>query len=131
MHAPAFAFGDDGSLVEQHLDQFFHVKRVALGTSDKQLAQRWLRVIDAAQQLIGQREAVFGRKRPEVHQAMPGHSFAPAGAQLEQTRAGCHQHPQRLSRRVHQQMLHEVERGVVGPVQVFEQQTRRAAICAL
>ena len=40
MHASSPRAGLDGALVDQHLDQLFHVERVALGAAGDELAQR-------------------------------------------------------------------------------------------
>ncbi len=49
-HAPALAVGQDYAVVDEHLHQFFHVERVALGAGGEHRAQAFGHIGEALQQ---------------------------------------------------------------------------------
>jgi hypothetical protein len=57
IHAPATGVDLDGSVVDQHLHQFFHVERVPFGAAADQLAQRRPDFVKPFQQFIDQQPA--------------------------------------------------------------------------
>jgi hypothetical protein len=84
---PDLAPGLDGALVDQHLDQFFHVERVALGPARHQLAQGRRNLRQLLQQLVGELAAEVLAERRQVDPLVlcRADPFRPA---LEQGRPG-------------------------------------------
>ena len=119
---PALGPGLERALVDQHLDQLLHVERVALGAADDELAERRRDVGQLLQQLGGEQLAVVGVQRREVDPLLDFGQAAPIGSTLEQRRPGQAQQQHRHVAVDLGQVAQEIERAVVGPVQVVELQ---------
>ena len=129
MQRPVLCAGLDRALVDQHLDQLFHVERVAFRAADDQLAQRGRHFGQLLQQLVGELLAVALVERHQVDAQVRRAAGDALGTALEQRRARQAQHQQRHIAVDVGQVGQELERSVVGPVQVVElqQQRRRLA----
>ena len=124
---PALAAGGvDRPLVDQHLDQLFHVEGVALGAADDQLAQRGGDRRELLQQFAGECLSDARIERAQVD-ALVLDAAAPVAAALEQGRPGQAEHEHRHVAIDLGEMDEEVERAVVGPVQVVELEHDRCA----
>ena len=66
VHAPGFGIGLDGLLLDQHLDQLFHVERIAFGAASDQLAQRDRHLGQLPEQFVDQQAACPFVKRVEL-----------------------------------------------------------------
>ena len=118
--SPALRFGEDHAVVEQHLDQFFHVKRVAFRATRQQRAQCGRYLGKAVQQQVGEFVAECLVERPEFDLVVALDVMRPVGVALEERRACQHQCQQRRVVVAGQEVAHKVERAVVAPMQVIQ-----------
>ena len=119
---PGRGGSDQHALVDQHLQQRFHVERVAFGALDQQLLQRW-RVRVSPQRLqkrTRQHLAVVRCERLQDHALMGGPRLAPGGPPLPQFGPCGAQQQQRQVAAGAGQVLDGIERTVIGPVQVVQ-----------
>ena len=124
VHRPVRLADDDDAVVDEPAHQLFHVVRVALGAADDELGQLGRHRVQALQQRLRQRVAVRSSQRGQRHQRL---GRAPVGPARQQRRPAGHHQRQRQLGRVRQQVLQQVQRAVVGPVQVFDDQHRQRA----
>ena len=125
-HVPALGLDFDDAVVDQHLDQFFHVERVAFGAVGDQRAQRRRDVVEALQQRLGELLADLLVERlqvePLVRDVLASTQSAccsnTVGRVMISVSSG-------MSRFASQQTAHERERLRVGPVQVVEHHHHR------
>jgi hypothetical protein len=125
VHRPDRAFDGDDTIVDQHLQQLFHVVRVARRLFDEQFGQRGRCLRKAVQQGCGQGPAF---DRAQCFQQQPfvaGNAFGPGRPALQQ-RGPCQAEHQHGPWRVHQ-LLQCIQRGLVGPMQVVGDQQHRLA----
>ena len=123
---PAARLHGDGPFIDQHLHQLFHVERVAFGRAGDEFTQRLGNLGQLVQQLVGQKVAHRVSQRLQVDAQRAG-AARPVAAALVQRRAREPHHQQRHIEVHVAQVLQEVERAVVGPVQVFKQHQQRLA----
>ncbi len=124
---PAVGAGAQRALVDQHLHQLFHVERIAFGARDQQRLQLVRHARQPLQQFGRELHARLGVERLQLDApARPG--LTPAGPAFEECRPGEPDHEHRQPVRLARDEVEQVERSVVGPVQVVErEQQRRAA----
>ena len=128
-HLPALGADDDDAVVDQHTHQFLEEVRVAFGAAGEQVAQRGRHGLEPAQQRVGQFAAASLAERREVDALVVALAAAPQRATLEQRRARQAQRHHRQVAAGLREVVDEVERAFVGPVQVVEQEhERRAAL---
>ena len=108
MHRPALAVDADGAFVDQHLDQLFHVERVAFGAAGDQRPQRVRNVGQALQQFVGELAAGLGGQRAELD-APCGCGGGPVGVPLVQGRARQRECQHRHVAQHPEQVVQEVE----------------------
>jgi hypothetical protein len=126
-HAPPVGLDADDAVVDQHLDQFFHVERVAFGAGGQQRAQRRRDLGQALQQDLGQFLTERLVERLQLEHRMAHVAELPLGLRVGR-RGARHQHAEQRRIAVgHQQMAHEVERAGVGPVQIVQHHHHRPA----
>ena len=119
---PALGRDADRARVDQHLDQFFHVEGIAFGPRSEQLAQIGRQLGKPLQQLFGQGAALCWAQRLQVDSPLHhvgGHAQALRPA-LEERRPSGAQQQQRYVAISLRYVGDEIERAVVGPVQVVE-----------
>ena len=129
-HAPAVGLGHDDAVVDQHLHQFFHVERVAFGTTGEQRPQRHGHRGQPIEQPACQ--LVAGRlvERPEFELGRAVDVVGPVGPvrfALEQRRARQQQQQQRRAVILGQQVAHEVQCAAIRPMQVVQHHDDRSA----
>ena len=130
-NAPRLAVGDDDAVVDEHADQLLDEVRVAFGAAREQVAQRHRHRLEAAQQRLDQlARAALGERR-EIDAQVLAAAAAPEGAALVERRARHAEQEQRQVAAVQDQMVDEIERAFVGPVQVVEQEDDRRARVAM
>ena len=127
-HAPTFRAGDDDAVVDQHAHQFLDEIRNALGAAGEQVAQRSGHGFEPAQQGVGEFAATALRQRCQVDALVVRLAAAPQRAVLEQRRAGQTQHHHGHVAARLGKVVDEVERALVGPVQVVQQERDRRAV---
>ena len=117
----------DGALVDQHVDQLLHVVGVAFGAVDDELVQLARCLVQPLQQGVRQLFAVACIELWQFDERVPAGAGVPGRAALVQR--GPHQADQQQRQVVMagRQVLDEVQRGVVGPLQVVQQQQQRRA----
>ena len=125
VHLPRFRARDDAPLVNQHLDQFFGVERVAFRAAHHQVAQGGRHLGHPLQDLGHELPAGAPGERQQVEPRMGLVPLAPLRAALVEWGAGEGKDQQRQVVAPLHQVGDGVERVVVGPVQVFEQEHRR------
>ena len=115
----------DDPLLDEHLDKLLDVERVALGPFGDEFAQGVGHGVGALQDLVHQGAAGHATERVYRDDAEAGQVVAPLRPALEQGRPGQAEDEQVGGRFVFvdgaQEAADEVERAVVGPVDVLQQ----------
>ena len=117
---PPLSVGGDRALVEQHPDELLHEVRVAVAVPDDQLAQLCRHGVDSLEQRLGEGGALGLGERGEIDSTI-GVARRQRRATFEQLRAcGCRDE-HRVTRELGVEEVDEIERAIVGPVDVLEQ----------
>ena len=121
------------AVADQRADHLLHEEGVALGAAQDLFAQG-LRQVEAARQVVDQRQAVLRRQRRELQVVEPGLRVLGGKAAHALHRsvgmvARREHEQQRHARSQRQQVIGQVDRGLVGPMPVFERQHQRLARC--
>ena len=126
---PDRAVGLDHALVNQHVDQLFHEERVALGACGDQGLQVGWQLWQGAEQRLRQFVGLGGVERGQINALGGGiGSSGPVAAPLEQAGPTGGQDQQRQISMAGLQVADEVQRAVVGPVQVVQVRHQRCAL---
>ena len=123
-HLPTLRAGDDRAVIDQHLHQFFHVERVALGCRGDQIAQCGGHRVEPLQKFERQFATGAFVQRLQVDSGVGRLDAGPTAAPLEQ--AGPRQ-AQKKHRHVMadlQQVVDEVERTLIGPMKIVQNDHR-------
>ena len=123
-HFPAVGVGDDGPVVEQHLHQLFHVEGVALGGRRDHVAQCGGHGVEPLQQLQRQLPAGTFVERLQVDSGEGRLDAGPTAAALEQGRSREAQQERRHVAVDLEQVVDEVERAFVSPMNVVQHDHR-------
>ena len=126
MAVAAAAALDDAAVDQQH-HQLFGVERVAGGLLLDQRGQRGGHRAQPLQQRVRQRCALRGVQRRQRQAFMARQGSAPVGPAFQQRGPRAQQRQHRAAR-VLQQLAQGVQRRVVGPVQVVQQQHHGRAV---
>ena len=109
VHRPALFAEADDTFVDQHLDQFLHVERVAFGATGDLLAQHLGHLGQLFQQLVCKGPAEVLIERGQLDALRRRCSTRPIGTPLEQRRAAQAQHQHRHIGVDVDEVLQEVE----------------------
>ena len=121
LHAPRIPTRHDRAFVDQHLQQLFHVIRVARGPCREQLAQGLRYLVQALQQLAGQFKTVRAVQGLELDARVPRRLRGPVRPPLEQGRSRGGDEQRRHVAIQLGQLFEEAQRGLVGPMHVVQQ----------
>ncbi|HEY2190217.1 MAG TPA: hypothetical protein VGH48_16800 [Caldimonas sp.] len=123
IHPPRSRPRHDGPGVDQHLDQLFHVERVAISGAGDERTQRGRHAIEPLQELARKLVARRPVQRLQIDSLLDGAEHRLAA--LEQGGAARAQNEHRYVGERLNQVIEEVQRRVVSPVQILEQQEQR------
>ena len=126
--APAFGIGHDDAVVDQHLDQFLHVERVAFATAGDQFAKRRGYVREPLQQHSCKCATFVPRQLRKVDARVDFLSTAPQGSAFIKCGTSEPDDQERHVAATGHEVIDEIERPVVGPVQVVEHQQHGVAV---
>ena len=123
--APPVAVRDDDAGLDEPGDELLDVEGIAVGCRDDEIGQGARDVVHPLQDLADQQPAVTSRERRQVEADVMVAALTPVWAALEQRgpRRGDDEH--RALAQVAVRLVHPVERAVVGPVQVLEEDDHR------
>lgn len=124
---PARLGDDDGAVVNEHADDLLGSEGVAFGLPIDQPGQRGRHHRQMAQQRPGEQLALRVGQRLQAEQLMLRQALAPARAAVDELRARTH-HREKGPRGLGTQLLQRVQRGVVCPLHVVEQQHHGRAV---
>ncbi len=111
--SPSFSLGHDDFAVNEHFDEFFDVKGIALGAANNQFAQGLRDFRGFAQNGFQQRAAVAPGQRFEVQPRMSRQTFTPGGSPVEQSGPRQTEDHQWSSLASARQMTDQIQRPVV------------------
>src|SRR5712692_9151608 len=130
---PAIALAPEHAFLDQPTDDLLEEERISLRARENSLADRLWKVRDA-QQVVGQSLAVLGGEgsQPQLSQPVPEITL---GMEAERpgitvsVRTARHQEHDRLEVGELEQQGQEVDRGWIGPVQIFYRYDHRTPLC--
>ena len=118
--APALGVRLDHALVDEHLDELFDVKQVSFSTSDDHLTQYFRDALRLPQDLLDQLPALALGQGPQVDPLVVGHALPHEGRRSSELCRARHR-TNSLAPAHARDLIHEVQRSVIRPVNVLEQ----------